>query len=121
MTKGRLERFAGLILLGFAVPLIIVAGITLVQVLTRTAEERVFGLVGLGQLAVVILSAAGLAFLAAAVGVLRGQSANPGFGETGPAEWFAGLVPVVVSWIAFAALVLARKGPAGATAGNPEP
>jgi hypothetical protein len=142
MTKERLERTAGLILLGVAGFFLYEAALSVVQAITRRAEEGEAELVLLGQVGAVLFGVVGLVFLLAAVGALRGKtwgkrfalvwsglfgvlgawsvlsspmpwddSANLGINQTGPVEWFLGLIEVAALLIAFVALLLARSAP----------
>lgn len=79
-TPARLERAAGLILLGFAVLTIVGAVNSLVDASSRRAENGEAELVALGQLGAVVGGIVGLLFLIAAVGVLRSTTWGRGFG-----------------------------------------
>lgn len=73
-TGDRLQRAAGLILLGLAILIAVGALLSLNTAISRDPENGEAGLVALGRLGAVILGVLALVFLVAAFGVLRGES-----------------------------------------------
>lgn len=69
-----MERVAGLILLAVAGLFLVEAASSVVQAMTRRAEEGEAELVALGQLGAVVFGVGFIVFLFAAVGVLRDRT-----------------------------------------------
>ena len=137
-TKARLERAAGLILLGWAALLILAAVLQVLQINTSGDAWRGGGEAeALSGFGVVFGGALGLLFLSAAVGVLRGATWGRRLGVVlsglsgawGSLALFSlvgfvsaiGLLallgPVVLSWVAFVALVRSRNVPPASRGG----